>query len=658
MGYRADIDGLRGVAVLLVLLFHAGLPVFPGGFIGVDIFFVISGYLITSIIVSEAQNERFSYLAFYERRARRILPALYVMAAVVLVVALYIQVPNDLLKTVKTLLFAVLFSSNIYFWRTTDYFSGASDFEFFLHTWSLGVEEQFYFLFPLVILLFIRRGGWLLWLTALAFVVSFALSIYTSYHHEWASYYLLPSRAWQMMMGAMLAILAVQSTVRISLNPWLVNVLAVVALLLIIVPAVIYTKHTRFPGVAAFFPTFGAALLIYLGGLHVSNGVSKCLGSPMIKFVGLLSYSLYLWHWPIFAFLRNYQADVRLDIGLSLLGVGASFVMAYLSWRFVEAPFRNKQRFSKKAILGLVVISSGALVLACVAIIYLKGVPSRIDPKIVRLSAVSESGVIDNVCMQKSGVDVQRGDVCSVGDETAGEAVVALWGDSHLGALKQSISLALKDKSMQGVFFGKTGCPPILGVLKENLGDGDACLHFNEAVLDRIASMPSVTTVLIHGRWALSVEGTRYGAERGPKYVLKDMRDAKNNISNRQVVQAGLERTIESLLALDKRVVIVASVPEVGSSVPKVLVNNLFWGKTRNITPTALAFSERQLATNQILASLQAKYPSIIKVHPSDVLCDDEMCHIVRLGEPLYFDDDHLSDLGAGLVVKQLSPYF
>jgi peptidoglycan/LPS O-acetylase OafA/YrhL len=653
MNYRADIDGLRGVAVLLVLLFHAGLPFFPGGFIGVDVFFVISGYLITAIIVSEAKEERFSYLTFYERRARRILPALYVMASIVLLVTLLIQVPSDLLKTSKTLLFALLFSSNVFFWRTTDYFSGASDFEFFLHTWSLGVEEQFYFIFPLVILLLIKRGRWLLRLTVLALVVSLAFSVYTSYHHEWASYYLLPSRAWQMMMGAILAIAAF----RFSVNKFTANVIAISAILLIALPAIYYTKQTRFPGAAAFIPTLGAALIIFIGGIQSGNWVTKCLGSPVIRFVGLISYSLYLWHWPIFAFLRNYQADVDLDVGLSVLGIVASFFMAYLSWRYVEAPFRNKQLFSRKTIFRLVGLSSVLLLGVCVLIIALKGAPSRIDPTIVRLSAVSESGVIDNPCMTKSASDIRQGNFCGVGDAESPSQSIVLWGDSHLGALRQSISTVLEQKKLGGVFFGKTGCPPMLGVLKANLGDGEACLQYNQAVFEQIEKMSSVDTVVLHARWALSVEGSRYGSEGGPNYVLEYTDNAREGLSNVQVVALGLERTVKQLMALGKRVIVIAGVPEVGVSVPKVLVNNMFWGKNRDIAPSARAFSERQLSTNEIFKVMQNKYPALLVVHPSNVLCDERVCHIAREGEPLYFDDDHLSDLGAGLVVEQLIPH-
>jgi peptidoglycan/LPS O-acetylase OafA/YrhL len=653
MQYRADIDGLRGGAVLLVLLFHAGLPFISGGFIGVDIFFVISGYLITSIIVADAKRECFSYLRFYERRARRILPAMYVMAMVVLVVTLFVQVPSDLLKTAKTLLFAVLFSSNVFFWRTTDYFSGASDFEFFLHTWSLGVEEQFYFIFPLVILLFVRRGSWLLMLSVCALIISFVFSVYTSYYHEWASYYLLPSRAWQMMMGAVLAI----ASFNVSISARWANSLGVVAALLILVPAFYYSKHTRFPGVAAMAPTVGAALLIFVGSVSSHHWVGRCLSSPLMKGIGLISYSLYLWHWPVFAFLRNYQANIQLDLWLSLIGIVVSLALAYVSWKYIEAPFRDRRRFTGKSILLLGICSSVLILFVCASIIALQGIPSRIDPKIVRLSAVSESGVIDNPCMKKSAADIYAGKWCLIGDQSRESGSVAFWGDSHLGALKLSMSKGLVLAERRGVFFGKTGCPPLLGVLKTNASDGEQCLQFNEAVLASIIKDSSIESVVMHARWALSVEGTRYGAEKGPRYILSYALGADQVLGNAGVVRLGFERTVTRLQAAGKKVVIVASVPEVGSSVPKVLVNNLFWGKARDITPRVADFQLRQAATNKILRTLHENLPSVRFVYPAESLCDDVLCHIALNGEPLYFDDDHLSDLGADMVVKQIMPH-
>lgn len=662
MQYRPEIDGLRGIAVLLVLLFHSGLPFFSGGFVGVDVFFVISGYLITSIILHDIQNNRFSYVNFYERRIRRILPALYVMSLLVLIVLLFTQVPTDLIKSAKTLLFALLFSSNIFFWRTTDYFSGDSDFEYFLHTWSLGVEEQFYFIFPLIILLFARKKHYLLWLSLAAFVVSFGISVYATYDYHWAAYYLLPSRAWQMMAGAILAITA-SSVVRLNVDSRWLSTLSLMAILFIFLPAIFYSKETRFPGFAALWPTLGAALIVFLGLIGCRGWIIRFLGAAPLRSVGLISYSLYLWHWPIFAFLRNYQADVRLSIGVSILGIVASFIMAYLSWRFVEAPFRDRALFSRRSIYRLAGTSTAIILIACAVIVLLDGIPSRIDSQVIRLSQVSESEVIDNPCVSKDAGDVRADKVCYVGKygsngegdniEASSSASILLWGDSHMSALKFSFSQGLSELDRTAAFIGRTGCPPMPKVMKVGSSGGQQCLDFNEEVMRFISRHNNIKTIVLHARWALSVEGTRYGAEQGPPYVLSDVA-MPERVSNASVVRLALERLVAQLLVMDKKVVMIASVPEIGSSVPKVVANNLFWGKSFDIRPRVSDFEIRQKSTYAILSDIKSTFPDVDIVYPAEVLCGLEHCRIMEGENPLYFDDDHLSDNGATLVFRQV----
>jgi peptidoglycan/LPS O-acetylase OafA/YrhL len=658
MQYRPEIDGLRGVAVLLVLFFHAGLPYITGGYIGVDVFFVISGYLITSIILSDIERGRFSYVGFYERRIRRILPALYVMSLLVLIVAFVTQVPVDLIKSAKTLAFALIFSSNIFFWRTTNYFSGNSDFEYFLHTWSLGVEEQFYFIFPLIILLLARNKRGLFYVALMACVGSFLVSVYASYSFEWAAYYLLPSRAWQMMVGALLAIYASSGKI-ISINKYSLNGLALLAAMLIFIPALIYTKQTRFPGLAALLPTFGAGLFIFLGLAYRGGLAVKVLGSSPLRSIGLISYSLYLWHWPVFAFLRNYQADTRLSVSLSIVGICLSLVLAYMSWRWVEAPFRNKERFSRRAIYTLAASATGVLLLMCLAVVYFDGVPSRLDPQVIRLSQFSESEVIDNPCVNKTANDIRGGNICYVGNVKVSPGVVisdpsiVLWGDSHMSALKAAFSESLQASQKVGAFIARTGCPPMPNVLKVGAGGGSRCVDFNQEVLEFVKSKKSIVTVVLHARWALNVEGSRYGAEQGPVYVLAD-KTASENMSNEAVVDRALNSLIAELLAANKSVVIISSVPEVGSSVPKVVANNIFWGKSLDVRPSWSGFTQRQKKTHEILSKIESRYSSVRVVYPEKVLCGTSFCRVMDGDTPLYFDDDHLSDHGAAMVVRQL----
>lgn len=652
MKYRPDIDGLRGIAVLLVVIFHSGLPYISGGFIGVDIFFVISGYLITSIIIKDIRQQSFSYINFYERRARRILPALYVVLVLTLIVAAFIQLPNDLSKSAKSVIFAILFSANIFFWRTTDYFSDSTDYEFFLHTWSLGVEEQFYFLFPVVILLFAKRPRWLVAMAVLAFFVSFILSVYTSYYHEWASYYLLPSRAWQMMAGALLAIYPI---VRKPGNME-ANILSTLALCMMIVPAFIYSKETRFPGVAALLPTLGATLLIWIGVLSERTWVYRLLTLRFLTGIGLISYSLYLWHWPVFAFLKNYQAQVHLPLGLSIFGVVLSFILAYLSWRYIERPFRNRELISRKAIFSLAFIVSIIIIAICSSIIYFNGLPKRLDPTIVRLGGYNANNIIGSGCMAKTDKEVLAGKLCRIGDLEKKNASIVLWGDSHAGSLKQAFDVMLSDISRTGLFAGKTACPPLLGVLNTNFSKSAACLDYNNAVINYLTQQDSIKTVVLHARWALSIEGTRYGMEQGPRYVLKDtLGDLPDSSLNAAVVEKGLGRVIDTLSSAGKQIIVIEGVPEIGVSVPRILANNLLWGKDRDISQPLTAFKERQANTQKIFLKLSRLYPSVQFIRPADEFCQ-ERCKVQRSGEPLYFDDDHVSDVGAELILQPLKP--
>lgn len=648
MMYRPDVDGLRAVAVLLVVLFHAGFQQVSGGFVGVDIFFVISGYLITSIIIKESRSETFSFARFYERRARRILPALYFMMVIVLLVTWFIQVPSDMLKTVKTAVWALFFSSNIYFWRTTDYFSSDSDFEFLLHTWSLGVEEQFYFLFPIVLLLLIKKFRLLITLCIVVTVFSFLLSVYATYNYEWASYYLLPSRGWQLAVGALLAIYPAQHILSVRVG----NAIALLAVTLLMVAAFLFDKNTRFPGAAALLPTLGAAILIYLGRSCPSNIMSRFLSYSPLVFVGLISYSLYLWHWPVFAFLRNYEASVDLPLLLSLAGLAFSFVMAYLSWKFIERPFRNREKMSLRKVCLVLGSSSIALVAFCLWVIVQQGVPSRIDPDVVRLSSVSNSTILGDVCLNKKSEHLNKGDICFVGEMANEKVSVALWGDSHLGALKSTLSSMLEEEGKKAAFLGKIGCPPLPGVLKTSISDGVDCLDFNDSVLNYIQSTGSIKTVLLHARWPLSVEGTRYLTEQGPKYELKY--EGQTGLSNAEIVSLSLHQLVSQLVAKDKNVIIVSAVPEVGYQVPKVMANNLFWRKNFDIRPQSSQVKERQASTIAILKSIDAKFPSVSVIYPENRLCSEEVCRISEDGKPLYFDDDHLSDQGAEIVLGPL----
>ena len=366
MIYRKEIDGLRALAVVPVILFHAGFEWISGGYIGVDIFFVISGYLITTILLQEQEQGTFSIVNFYERRARRILPALFIVLLVCLPFAWFWLLPHELKDFGKSMIAVVTFVSNILFWLETDYFTADTELIPLLHTWSLAVEEQFYIIFPLFLAFFAGKNKRILViLIALLALVSLGLTEWGWRYFSEANFYLIPTRAWELMIGVLTAFY-------LFYNPqpkgFICHIGSLLGLILILGAILFLDKNIPFPSVYALVPTIGTALIILFA--NTDTLVNKLLSFKLFVMIGLVSYSAYLWHQPLLVFARTYHIDglsMPIMLGLSV----TSILMGYVSWRYIEAPFRNKKRFSQKQIFvssllaGLFFISIGiALVLS------------------------------------------------------------------------------------------------------------------------------------------------------------------------------------------------------------------------------------------------------------------------------------------------------
>lgn len=345
MRYRKEIDGLRSIAVIPVILFHGGFSWLSGGYIGVDVFFVISGFLISSIILKEQEAGTFTIAGFYERRARRILPALFLVLFVTLPFALYWLLPFELADFGKSLIAVNLFSSNFLFWQASDYFAATAAQIPLLHTWTLAVEEQFYILFPVFMMLFWHWGKRrLMLIIGIIALSSLGLSEWGWREFPEANFYLLPSRAWELMIGSLVAFyLHNRELPKGFINQWG----SLIGLALIVIPMFLYDEGIPFPSFYTLAPTLGAALVILF--TTPNTLVYRFLTLPVLVGIGLISYSAYLWHQPLFVFARIISLEEP-----SLLLMGAlsitTFVISYLSWRFIEAPFRDRQRFTRKQI--------------------------------------------------------------------------------------------------------------------------------------------------------------------------------------------------------------------------------------------------------------------------------------------------------------------
>ena len=423
---RRDIDGLRAIAVLSVLLFHARVPYFSGGFVGVDIFFVISGYLITAILYREMAGDRFSLITFYGRRVRRIIPALLATMAAVLALSWFLFLPKDLADTGQGLAATSLFASNFLFYFKTTYFGPAAGNMPLLHTWSLAVEEQFYIFFPLFLLLAMklaRRHA--LAIVFVAAAASLAISGWLAFRHPTEAFYFPVSRAWELLLGSLLSMSVQTKAIPKSSS----QVLATTGGALVVGSVVLIGSATPFPGFAAFPVCFGTALIIYAGTGGATTLVARLLELRFFVFTGLISYSLYLWHWPALVFARYWLIDPPSAPAIACI-LAASYLLAAASWRWIEQPVRHGKILRNQNALFAAGFVGLAGIAAVGAIIVLRGgFPGRVPAEVAKLDSIrfADRG---SGCPRAPGATY--GSMCKIGN---GRISFVVWGDSHAGAI-------------------------------------------------------------------------------------------------------------------------------------------------------------------------------------------------------------------------------
>ncbi len=647
LNYRPDIDGLRALAVLSVLLFHANVPGFSGGFVGVDVFFVISGYLITSIILRELETGRFSMVRFYERRMRRILPALF---PVVLVTAL---VGGCLFDAVayknlgKSVCAAVFSYSNFFFLGESGYFDAPSLQKPLLHTWSLAVEEQFYLLFPLVLSWVYRfcPRAFLSWL-GFAMALSFGISVAGVNSFPAATFYLVPTRAWEFLIGSLIAFPGTKAPSMF----WVRNCCSMIGLGLIACSVVFYTDAMPFPGFNALAPSVGAGLVIYANSETKCTWVQSILKWRPLVFVGLISYSLYLWHWPLVAFWR-YLLFRPFQAWECVVMIGLSFVFGVLSWRFIEQPFRNETVVSRRSLLTAVAVLTVGTGLLGQVIRFQRGMPWRHPQANLAMRECTEdvwwqtSGTFsDNPEAIRDFLDGKR-DPTEIG-ALGGEPSFILWGDSHARALIPAISGQAKEFGLRGFAATKGGgCPPILGIENNNTSFSEVV--FNDAVIRFIEGRSHLKTVILAGRWPLYLK----------EVSLRDVWGDSKRLESAELMVAGLRRTVEKLRALGRRVVVLSDVPELPESALR-----WFWLRQTIYSGLPLDFPKQREADYRernrgLYECLEKGFSSegVSVLFPDKWLFDEEGLSIIeRAGKLFYRDRDHLSAHGA----EYLAPMF
>lgn len=633
MIYRPEIDGLRALAVIPVILFHAGFSGFAGGFIGVDIFFVISGYLISSIILDEIRAGKFSIVNFYERRARRILPALFFILAVTTLIGWFWLLPNEYRQFSQSLVGVVSFTSNIFFYLTGGYFGGMTDMKPLIHTWSLSVEEQFYLVFPLLMVALARHsnGAKTLWLVALT-LASLVYAQWQSVRDPSFNYLMLPTRFWELSVGSLLALYLSQSD-RPTVSIRSKNFASLLGSILVLVAIISFDEQVPYPSLYTTIPILGVSLLILFADPQTLVGRLLSL-KPVVQ-IGLVSYSAYLWHQVLFA-LAKHRSISPLTSSEFLLLSTLTLVLAYVTWLLVEQPFRKRQRFGRAMIFG----SSAALLLSFGVFGVVghlnDGFPNRLPADVAKAHITKEH----EQQLRKAGcplLESQQLSQCQLGAHNQ-PARVALVGDSHAAALVSALQEKANAEHFAFVPFVKSACPLNFfeSIDQQNI-DKRQCALYQQAIRQQLLS-DQISTVIV---------ATRFDAVE-PSPITGE----------KQTMMEQHRQSILQLLAAKKRVILVYPVPVYKTYISDYVAKNLWFyqGALEPISVESQVFTKR---IQPFFSNYDAipEQPNLQRIYPHHLLCDSIVpgrCVTELQHQPLYFDDDHLSIYGARLVLQAL----
>ncbi|WP_291870059.1 acyltransferase family protein [Bradyrhizobium sp.] len=617
MKYRADIDGLRALAVVPVLLYHAGIPGFPGGFVGVDIFFVISGYLICGMIDADIRQGTFSLGDFYKRRILRILPALFAVFLATGILAYIYAMPVELEDHARSLASAVGSVSNIYFAGTAGYFDAPAETKPLLHTWSLGVEEQFYLIVPLLMLLGWRvapkRAGLLF---AVAAALSFAAALAINHRNTTFVFYLTPFRAWELALGALLSI----GFVRAPRTALWKDSCGAAGMLLLLGAIFLGSPSAPLPLMMSL-ASIGAALVIASGENGIST-VGRLLSLRPVVFIGLISYSLYLWHWPLIVFQRTdaFLLPQASGIATGMMLIAVSIVVAWLSWKFVEMPFRSKAReTSRAAVFGVASVAMASAAALCGLVLFAGGAPFRFPERVVGIasylaydpSTAFRSGQC-YLATNRQQLDIRT---CMTTDETRPNYLLV--GDSHAAHLWSGLSAAMPAVNIMQAT--ASACRP--AVLPVSRLDTRACPKLMQFVFDDFLVGNRVDRILLAGAW-------------------KD-----------EDVPALID-TIEVLKSRGFDVAVLGPIVEYDGALPRLLADEILRNSPSIASRTRTAgIRERDRALGRIVAAKGATYLSVY-----DAVCRGAFCDEFAEGDvPLQFDAGHLTAKGSEVVGRRLS---
>ncbi|MGJ8662026.1 MAG: acyltransferase family protein [Marinicella sp.] len=650
MKYRKEIDGLRAIAVIQVILFHSGLSLFSGGFIGVDVFFVISGFLITTLLTDEIKQNKFSLTRFYIRRANRLLPALFVVLLFTTVLAGIFLNPNSFKDYSLSLINVNTFTSNFYFLFNSGYFASDAIELPLLHTWTLAVEEQFYLLFPLFLAAVgvKAKNKVLRWLILIS-VISFSIALYLQAKHlVYANFYLIFSRAWELLLGAMLVFIDGNSIEK-KLPLVMRKLLAWLGLFMILVAGMILSEDSPFPGWLTLLPVLGTAMIIFF--ISDNSLLSKVLSFKWLVFVGLISYSLYLWHHPILSFINLRSVGNPTQI-MVLLGVILSFVLAYLSWQFVEKPFRSSGQKSKSHFRAFAAVSFLLLLLGSWGY-FTDGAPQRFYNN-AYASTLTKSP-IKTTCHAKESNVIPPKESCRYFGE---EITWAALGDSHVAepAYVLAKKLEPRDQGILHLSFGN--CPPAFQL---ELVSPVGCSQWTTDAIDLIIQDPVIEHVVIAYRYSKYLFGRNKPTyPELPAGSPKKLFDSSLNINPeraREQIWMGLKSMIETLNQAGKIVYVVYPIPELPVDINEAIFpDSVFSDSTAfdlNKTVTKEYYFKRNEFIINKLNTLAYDH-NLIAIKPFSIFCSDGFCPAILDENALYFDSNHLSLKGAEILIRSI----
>jgi peptidoglycan/LPS O-acetylase OafA/YrhL len=620
-----------------------GLQITGGGYVGVDIFFVISGYLISSIILSDIGSSSFSFSGFYDRRIRRIFPALFVVLFSTTILSVIFMTPMQLRHYGQSLLSTVLFVSNFYFQIRSGYFDQSAEELPLLHMWSLSVEEQFYLIFPVILMAMYKfRNKYLKEFMWVFGILSLSISLYFSKNDNTLSFYNPACRFWELISGALVAVYREPLVSAWKANSWSRRLTEVAGAALLVVPIFAYSPQTPFPGVWAIPPVLGSAMLILAA--NERTGIGRLLAAPPFVGIGLISYSAYLWHQPLFAMARVILTGPPPPLVMWTIFV-ATFGLAYLSWRFVERPFRDRSRFDRKLIFGLAATLTVCVVTMGAGLHVMNGFPQRFDARTQALAATVAYSPKRDAC-HTDGLDyLPPAHACRYLGKTVDWAS---FGDSQSVEIGYALAEHLAKTDHGLVHLSFSGCQPALTFQSDNPG----CNAWTKEALSYLIAHREIKNVMITYRYGLHLTGdqTKSGdkvPDEHPKFLHELSKEEA-----RAVYVKNLDILVRRLVSEGKNVYLLLPFPELPQHIDRYIYHYY-----RQSDPVAFSVGETRdyySRRNRLILEGIAKLgqvPGVTLIDPRLAVCDERNCHAIIGDQAMYFDEDHLDLIAARRVI-------